>query len=352
MKIILKDFYSICVFGDNIYGIIGDELYSYNIKENSYVKLVRFDFNFVVRFIMKTHVLKRLLRYIPRAVIIISVDEFCFVLKNKLYKFLLREKKLVCLCSDLPTNPLNLTISHCEKYVIFGDYDANESLEPVNVNFVNLENGHLHSSEIFENGDVNHIHNILPYKNGYIVLTGDTGNKTGLYLFDYSFSSYECLFSNGQLFRSCWLKEIDDNFYFSTDSQYEDNFLIKLDMSDRSFSKIANIENSSIYSCSRGNKIYFSTTVEPGYNHNNFFLNILDDRIGNGITSRYARIYSFDGDLLTLVDKKKKDFLPMRLFQFGTFSFPDHVDCDDQYLIYNCLALSHFSGVTVVLNDM
>lgn len=178
MKKILKDFYSLCVTDDEVYGLSGDRLMSYSIVEQSYSQVAVMDLSVFEMLIVRSNILKRLLRYIPRAMTVVSDNEFCFVLKRKLYKVMISERKIICLHANLKSSPLNLTLSNCKKYVLFGDYNANEEMAPVDINFVNMQTGELQTKPIFERGDVNHIHNILPYKNGYIVLTGDTGSKT------------------------------------------------------------------------------------------------------------------------------------------------------------------------------
>jgi hypothetical protein len=328
---------------------MGDKLVAYSLIDYSFSHVAILDFSLLERLVLRFGFLKRLFRYIPRAMKVISENEFCFVLKKKLYRVRISDKEMVCLHSNIGSNALSLTRSHCKKYILFGDYNANENLDPVFVNFIDIETGELHKKTIFDSGDVNHVHNIISFKDGYIVLTGDTGSKTGFYFFDNDFVSFRCLFSKGQLSRACWLHEAGGNFYFATDSQYDPNFLLSVNLDDGSYSKIASIENSSIYSCVKGKNIYFSTTVEPGYYNHNFFLDLLDDRIGNGITSRSSRLYCFDGKYLKLLDKQKKDFLPMRLFQFGVFSFPDFMYRESDFMVYNCIALKGLSCATVVL---
>ena len=162
MKKILKNFYSLCVIDDEVYGLIGNKLISYSIAKQSYSQVAVLDLSFFEMLIVKSNILKRLLRYIPRAMKVVSDNEFCFVLKRKLYKVMICERKIICLHANLSSNALSLTLSNCKKYVLFGDYNANEEMLPVNINFVDIETGELQTKSIFERGDVNHIHNILP----------------------------------------------------------------------------------------------------------------------------------------------------------------------------------------------
>lgn len=112
---------------------------------------------------------------------------------------------------------------------------------------------------------------------------------------------------------------------YATDSQLERNYIYLLHEEGGKWesTKLHEINGSCIYGCKVGKYFVFSTSTEPGMEKKSTIHSLLDREPGPGILKNESHLLLLDENLkLTILDKKKKDWLPYRLFQFGTLMFP------------------------------
>lgn len=160
----------------------------------------------------------------------------------------------------------------------------------------------------FARGEVRHVHNVVydPWEDCLWVLTGDEGDECRILRASTDFKRVETVISGNQQARAVAMVPTEDALYYSSDTPLESNHIYRLDRGGRS-DIVGNLTSSSIYGCRAGDKIFFSTMVEPS-------------RVNR---DRMVRVYGGEGQsewraLLSW----EKDALSMRFFQYGNVILP------------------------------
>lgn len=229
--------------------------------------------------------------------------------------------------------PLTLTLDRgqngAEDALLFGDYRANRNMEPIAL-FKLRRTGPPELITRTENGQINHIHSVIPSKDGssYFVLSGDYNGAARIWRLPRSGTVLVPVSPIGQKFRSCWLVENDQGFIYATDRQDKVNELSLFNFKNSAVELISEIGGSSIdhLPCPDGDpaSIIFSTTVEGDNNENITLRHILNVKEGRAFVSRNVLLYRYnihDGHLHCIFSIKK-DWLPFFLFQFGRLRIP------------------------------
>ena len=236
----------------------------------------------------------------------------------------------------------------------YGEYWENVPKDEVRI-WGRGKDGIWHIAYTFPEGIIEHVHAIIPDKERDFVwiLTGDFENGAGLWKATDNFSCVEPVLVGQQDYRSVWLFFSGGDIYYATDSQLEKNSFRKLVINDTKFSSdfVSSIPGSSIYACVVGDSLYFSTTVEPGMPKGRVLYDLFDSKIGPGIESDKAVLFVWSqGSGLQKIMALKKDILPPRLFQFGSFSFPLGNNPIQNKLFTYVTALSKYDGCTIVFD--
>lgn len=113
---------------------------------------------------------------------------------------------------------------------------------------------------------------------------------------------------------------------YATDSHLEQNtirVLAKID-GEWSSSWFADINGPVIYGCELLDFYVFATSVEPGLVKSNIVATLLDTRKGPGIDKNQVEIIAVSKSTKRIhkIEENQKDFLPARIFQFGSAMFP------------------------------
>ena len=113
-------------------------------------------------------------------------------------------------------------------------------------------------------GAIRHVHNIVydQWQNCLWVLTGDNGPECRILRASCDFSAVDTVLSGNQQARAVALVPTSEGLYFSSDTPFETNHVYFLDRQGK-LSERAVLSSSSIYGCSVGDAIFFSTMVEP-----------------------------------------------------------------------------------------
>jgi len=237
------------------------------------------------------------------------------------------------------------------RYVCFGEYFSNPDKDCVNVWAREISpSAQWFLAHKFERGMINHVHNIIdsPFVDRVYVLTGDFGSAAAIWTCTKEFKSFRVLLSGAQRVRACWATFRQTDIIFASDTQLELNNVYF--SHDGSIRKIDVIEGPSIYFAEAKGCVYFSTSVEPGAPSGNFLRDLFCRKPGVGVRSNEAYIYSLDiANTIAPVLKAEKDFIPMRLGQFGSFMFPSGVSGSEQVVAYG-VALKGFDDCALLLS--
>jgi hypothetical protein len=212
------------------------------------------------------------------------------------------------------TRPLHLaaTPNDC---VFWGEYFDNPRRDEVHIYASGDRGNHFDVAYTFPKGAIRHVHNIVydKWENCLWVLTGDYGSECRILRASCDFKTVDVVLSGNQQTRSAALVPTRDAIYFSSDTPFETNHVYRLDRRG-AFSKVATLNSSSIYGCSVGNAIFFSTMVEPSAinSDRNVCLYGGSDRI------QWRRFL-----------QSKKDPWPMSWFQYGNAFLPDGENTTD-----------------------
>lgn len=242
-----------------------------------------------------------------------------------------------------------------DRALCFGEYFNNPNKLPVNIWRKDLAEGSDWAiTTTFEKGEIDHVHAICQALDGSVrILTGDFGDGAGIWLSDSGLTSIEPLLRGSQMIRACWLRQTEPGpLYFATDSQFDRNFVRRLQPDGRDEPEtLTHIAGSSIYSAQGRNRIFFSSTVEPGDGTGNFWRDLIDRTPGPGISGNKAAIYGLENGRTTLIAQSSKDAWPMRLAQFGTFQFPQGTMPTDRLFAYG-MAVRKFDGATLCFDRL
>lgn len=206
------------------------------------------------------------------------------------------------------TRPLHITAVP-KGSVLWGEYFDNASRDEVHVYASADAGAHWNVAYTFPPGAIRHVHNIVhdPWGNCLWILTGDYGNECRVLRASCDLAHVDVVLQGNQQARAVAMLPMEDGIYFSSDTPLEKNFIFRLDRRGN-LEMLAPINASSIYGCRVGNRLFFSTMVEPsGVN-----------------TDREVRVYgSQDGRLWESLLSWRKDPWPLAWFQYGNAFLPD-----------------------------
>ena len=206
------------------------------------------------------------------------------------------------------TRPLHTTATGSGR-VYWGEYFDNPERGEVHI-FASDDGGaSWHVAYTFKAGAIRHIHNVVndPWRKCLWILTGDEGSECRILRASENLSSVETVLEGKQQFRAVAAIPAEEGVYFSTDTPYESNHIYRLD-SRGSLECVGNLSSSSIYGCRVMDALFFSTMAEPSAVNDDTHVNLTGSKNGR--------------DWKTL-SSWKKDWWPMRYFQYGNIILPD-----------------------------
>ncbi len=205
------------------------------------------------------------------------------------------------------SRPLNICVDG--QRVLFGEYgDIYQNLE---VFIYASEDGGktFHVCYKFPRGNIRHIHSVIfdPYLHLYWVFVGDYNMQPGIGALSKDLKKIDWLTRGGQESRAVSAIVKQDCLLYGTDSDYQRNFIIRLDKKSGKKTNLHEIEGSSLHAASFGPVDVVSTCVEPNPT----------------CPSRECSMYvSRDGEAWNRILPHKKDPYQFTLFQFGTLVLP------------------------------
>jgi hypothetical protein len=208
------------------------------------------------------------------------------------------------------TRPLHITAVPGGT-IYWGEYFDNPVRDEVHI-YASTDAGATWSvADTFPKGAIRHVHNIVhdPWRDCLWILTGDYGDECRVLRATCDLSRIEAVLQGQQQARAVAAIPTADGLYFSSDTPLEHNYIYRLDLRGE-LVQVAPISCSSIYGCRVGNRVFFSTMVEPSEVNRD----------------RYVRIYGGTGvfpKAWHLLLGWQKDLWPMGLFQYGNAFMPD-----------------------------
>jgi len=271
----------------------------------------------------------RLLRLGIRTAIALDEEHILLSIGNMIYEFDLTSGKLSkgYFCGE-GVRPLIFTdvkgIDCFDDGVYFGTYQSVSSKKPVHI-FKRIGQDEWQTVYTFEQGAVEHIHNIIPdpYRKCLWIFSGDFGDNAAIWKVTENFGKVERMFYGSQKYRACVVNVLPEGLLYATDSPLSYNHIYLLNPDSGKMRDVMTISGSCIYGCKWKDEYVFSSTVEPTGIYKNKIDFLFCWKKGPGIIDRYSRIYS--GNLIKgfkEIVKMKKDILPF-VFQFGTVKFPN-----------------------------
>lgn len=177
----------------------------------------------------------------------------------------------------------------------------------------------------FAHGAIRHIHNIVYDRldDCLWILTGDNRAECRILRASCDLRTVEVVLAGTQQARAVALVPTRDALYFASDTPFETNYVYRMDRAGN-ITRLAALSSSSIYGCSVGNSLFFSTMVEPSTVNRD----------------PHVRIFgSTDGERWQPLLSWQKDRLPAGLFQYGNALFADGENTSN-YLAISTVAVS------------
>jgi len=219
--------------------------------------------------------------------------------------FILKDNEITRIGSLQGSRPLVL----CQAADVFyyGEYRSNPGSSAVHI--WQWQEGDSSWSPVWRFDGVRHVHGVFhdPYSKAIWVTTGDRDSEVGIWRTDDGFSTLTKVVGGSQQFRAVQLLFTTENIYFGSDTPDEENFIYRMDRATLNVECLAAVGGSVFYGCKVGEKLFFSTAVEPS-------------RINS---ENHAEVWRSDNGLDWYKFLKfKKDIWSMKYFQYGQVFFP------------------------------
>lgn len=317
----------------------------YRLVENQLGKVIRVYSNTTKE---SLRVLARLFRTEPKYAVPINESQMLLV-GHRTIKIVDVEKQVV---SDISSSregfsdPLNICVGRKKWVALWGDYGPNAEHDSINI-YGLTKDSKVETIYSFKNGQVRHIHNIIPkLSGGYYIFTGDQEKGAGIYKANISFDQVEPVKIGQQQYRAVIGFDTPKGLLYATDAVNEKNYVYLFDGKGEP-QKICALNGSCIYGTEFQGKYYFSTTVEPDEN-NRGVTSWISSKRGDGILSDDVQVIKLDISMKSeVIMTLKKDAYPMKLLQYGAVQF-NHGD--GERLWCYPVAIRKYDGVALSIS--
>ena len=208
------------------------------------------------------------------------------------------------------TRPLHFAVTPSGA-IFWGEYFDNASRDEVHI-YGSFDAGDTWTVvHTFPKGSIRHVHNVVydPWQDCLWVLTGDNGNECRILRASCDFSEVSVVFQGNQQARAVAAIPTEAGLYFSSDTPLETNFIYCLDPSGK-LTRLSRISSSSIYGCRVGERLFFSTMIEPSKVNPDREVHVYEGAM-RGADEWLSRL------------AWRKDRWPMKFFQYGNAILPD-----------------------------
>jgi hypothetical protein len=232
----------------------------------------------------------------------------------------------------LPTDgtPINILVDKQDR-VLFGDYGF-RGVKSIYVSFDRAKTFEMIRQ--FKPDEIRHIHGIQedPFDGGYWVFTGDYQHQAGIARLSPDLKYFDWIYRNNQNVRGVRAIIERDCLYYGTDSDVENNYIVRFDKSSCKPELICPIPGASLSATRFAKMRLISTSVDPSTKITDVIL--------------YGK-YGDDGSWNELI-RYRKDFLHPKYFQYGTLLFPG-TDSETTWGVYTGQAICKFDNKTFIV---
>ena len=292
--------------------------------------------DFTKRFLARFRYSSRLLRYYIAGLGILSDGTRLVIARDGIYRAPYGSSKMDRVFRIVRgSRPLNLGVGR-ENRVVFGEYGWNRERSEIFIYVSDDEGRSFQVGYVFKPGEIRHVHNVVydPFLDRYWVLAGDFGKEPGIGLLERDFTRLEWLARGDQMARAVGVIVEPDYLLFGTDSELQQNYIIRMDKASGTLHKLRPVEGTSLFAARFGPARAISICVEPS-------------RVNR---ERNSKLYaSRDGEAWAPLCGYPKDFLPFLFFQYGTLVLPQSV-CARPIGMYSGQAVSGLDNRACVVS--
>ena len=246
------------------------------------------------------------------------------------------------------SRPVSLATG-ADGFTVFGDYWANEVLEPVRIHGSRDGGATWNVVYAFSAGEVRHVHGISydPYDTCFWICAGDDGDQCRLLRASADFRNVEIVRKGGQENRFYSLLVAKHQIITATDTPFEDNSICAIDKRTGQLRRIARIENLSFYSCFVGSRFFVSTNAEPSSVNDVREVHLWMGTMEGDAPTSARRVLSLPIDLYSHVQRCPG--IPSGLFQYPRIFFPEGENPSDM-LVGHAIGVGRWDGSMIVWN--
>ena len=311
--------------------------------------------SFKYKLLSRVQILSRLLRIGVRTSIEISSECVLLQVGHSIIEFNPMKKNFSKgYLIGIQARALNISkiesIRGFDNMIVFGEYLSN----PLKRNTSIFKRDGVDKWSViysFPDGEINHIHNIIPdiYNNCVWILTGDFDNAACIWKATDNFKEGVSIFQNDQLYRSCMAFPTPNGLLYVTDTPFAQNYVCLLYKENDEFkiNKLCAISGSCINATKVLDQFVFSTVVEGDGRDETLMKLLFSRKRGAGIIDNRSHLYV--GNLkngFQDVYQVKKDLFPFA-FQFGTIVFPKGKE--HRYIIYASHVATKCNSSTILI---
>jgi hypothetical protein len=226
--------------------------------------------------------------------------------------------------------PLNIMVDK-QNRVFFGDYGFN-GVKSIYVSFDKAKTFEVIKQ--FNPNEIRHVHGIQedPFDSGYWIFTGDYENQSGIARLSPDLKYFDWVYRNSQQVRLVQAIIESDCLYYGTDSNVENNYIVRFDKSSCQPELLCPISGASLFATRFGKMRLISTSVDPTTKTKDVIL--------------YGK-YGDDGHWNELITYRK-DFWNPKYFQYGTLIFP-RTNSETIWGVYSGKAVDGFDNKTAIV---
>ncbi len=335
------------VWNDKVLLYRGGSIYLSD-KDNTF-EIIKCPLSSIKRIASKIRLSNRLLRLEPRATERLSENKFIMCFAHKIW--IVDIAKRIMNVAYENRQGWSDTLNFCSdgKNIYWGEYGSNPERDEVNIYKISQDEK-IEVVYTFPKQTIRHIHNIFfdATENCFWIFTGDNDTNAGIYRASKDWTKVQAVRTGEQRYRTVVGFPYEGGVIYATDSVSDANHIYVLNK-DGALDKLAAINGSCIYGTETMNHYIFSTTVEPPEGAG--FLSMLSNKLGGGILSRDVEVVSVrKSDLkVSVIAKYRKDWLPMKFFQYGVAMFPKGQE-QSEMLWHYVMACKKYDGKSLLID--
>ena len=284
----------------------------------------------------------RLLRQEVRTFCLLSDDTGIAVTKSGIWRGKPGQSRMAFVMKPPDGTPLNI-VADTQDRIFFGDYGYTGTKRI----YASMNTGRSFEEIYrFKERDIRHVHGIQedPYEGGYWVFVGDFDEQPGIAKLSQDLKNLDWIERGSQMVRVVKAIIEPDCLYYGTDSEFEQNHIVRLDKKTGKRESLLPIPGASLYATRFGGLRVIATSAD-----------------GTAYSEPFSTLYVSEADL-TCGDREKKgggrsewkplcryakDFLPPKYFQYGTCVLPNGVS-ETSWGAFSGIALKGLDDRTVV----